>query len=257
VDILTKLALSDPTSTDSQNAMEHDILCGSPISPDNWATVKGDKDKSKAELDKLIDMMNIFNTHMTKTVKASVPDIYSQINEAYGDLRPNPFSGVVVWKLISTLYTGVDILRKDVIREQLRLTTEATLVGVKDVPGWLGSIESIYKEYVTSAGNNSLTYIVADDVVMAKTLKKIHEGRYISHDPDIKKCHKISDVVKELMDKRESKTLGAQQFRTLYTNVTKVTNNLIYGADAVMNVLDPNGPVQSSRCNQRSVSHGI
>ena len=40
VDILTKLDLSDPTSADLQNAMEHVILCGSPISPDNWATVK-------------------------------------------------------------------------------------------------------------------------------------------------------------------------------------------------------------------------
>ena len=49
------------------------------------------------------------------------------------------------------------------------------------------------------------------------------------------------------MDKREGKTLGAKRFRTLYTNVTKVTNNLIYGADAGMNVLDPNGPARSSR----------
>ena len=103
VDILTKLDLSDPTSADSQYAMEHAMLCGAPISPDDWATVKGNKDKSKAALDKLITMMNIFNTHMTKAVKTTVPDIYSQINEAYDDLRPNPFSGVDVWKLISTL----------------------------------------------------------------------------------------------------------------------------------------------------------
>ena len=247
VDILTKLDLSDPTSADSQNAMEHAMLCGAPISPDNWATVKGDKDKSKAALDKLIAMMNIFNTHMTKAVKATVPDIYSQINEEYDDLRPNPFSGVAAWKLISTLYAGADILRKDVLREQLRLATEATLVRAKDVPGWLGNIESIYKEYVTAAGNNSLAYSAADDVVMAKALNKLHEGRYISHAPDIKEWHKISDVAKELMDKREAKTLGAKQFRTLYTNVTKVTNNLIYGADAGMNVLDPNGPARSAR----------
>ncbi len=77
---------------------------------------------------------------------------------------------------------------------------------------------------MTSAGNNSLAYNVADDVVMAKTLNKMHEGRYISHAPDIKECHKISDVAKELMDKREAKTLGAKRFRTLYTNVTNLSD---------------------------------
>ena len=80
----------------------------------------------------------------------------------------------------------------------------------KDVPGWLGNIESIYKEYVTAAGNTALAYSSADDVVMAKALNKLHEGRYISHAPDIKEWHKISEVVKELMDKREAKTLGAK-----------------------------------------------
>ncbi len=108
-DILTKLDLSDPTSADSQNVMEHAMLCGAPISPESWAAVKADKDKSKAALDRLIAMMNIFNTYMTKAVKATVPDIYSQVNEAYDDLRPNPFSGVAVWKLISTLYAGADV----------------------------------------------------------------------------------------------------------------------------------------------------
>jgi hypothetical protein len=183
---------------------------------------------------------------MTKTVKTTVPDIYSQINEAYDDLRPNPFSGVAVWKLISTLYAGADVLLKDVLREQLRLATEATLVRVKDIPGWVGNIETICKEYVTTAGNTALTHSSPDDVVMTKVLNKLHEGRYISHAPDIKEWHKISEVAKELMDKRETKTLGAKQFRTLYTNVTKVTNILNYGADADMNVLNPNGPARSA-----------
>ena len=99
------------------------MLCGAPISPDDWAGVKGNKDQRKAALDKLIAMMNIFNTHMTKTVKSTVPDIYSQINEAYDDLRSNLFSGVAAWKLISTQYAGADILHKDMLREQLRLDT--------------------------------------------------------------------------------------------------------------------------------------
>jgi hypothetical protein len=166
VDILTfsQLDLSDPTSTDSQYIMEHVMLCGAPISPDIWAAVKDDKDKSKASLDKLIAMMNIFNTRMTKAVKAKLPDIYSQVNEVYDDLRPNPFSGVAAWKLISTLYAGADVLRKDVLREQLRLATEAALVRVKDVPGWSGNIESIYKEFVTASGNSNIAYSIADDV---------------------------------------------------------------------------------------------
>ena len=100
---------------------------------------------------------------------------------------------------------------------------------------------------MTAAGNTSLAYSSTDDVVIAKALNKLHEGRYISHAPDIKEWHKISEVAKELMDKREAKTLGAKQFRTLYTNVTKVTNILNYGADAGMNVLDPNGPARSAR----------
>ena len=57
---------------------------------------------------------------------------------------------------------------------------------VKDVPGWLGNIESIYKEYVTVAGNTALAYRSVDDVVMDKELNKMYEVRYISHDPDIK-----------------------------------------------------------------------
>jgi hypothetical protein len=91
-DILTKLDLSDPTSADSQNVMEHAMLCGAPISPERWVSVKTDKDKSKAALDRLIAMMNIFNTHMTKSVKDTVPDIYSQVHEPYDDLRPNTLS---------------------------------------------------------------------------------------------------------------------------------------------------------------------
>jgi hypothetical protein len=61
---------------------------------------------------------------MTKAVKDTVPDIYNQVNEAYDGLRVNPFSGVTGWKLISTLHSGTDVLRKDVLREQLRLVTE-------------------------------------------------------------------------------------------------------------------------------------
>ena len=185
-DILTKLDLSDPTSTDSQNVMEHAMLCGAPISHESWAAVKTDKDKSKAALDKLIAMMNIFNTHMTKAVKTTVPDIYSQVNEAYDDLRPNPFSGVAAWKLISTLYAGADVLRKDVLREQLRLATEAPLVRAKDVQGWLGNIESIYKEFVTASGNSAVAYSIADDEVMPKALNKLHEGIFITQAPNIK-----------------------------------------------------------------------
>ncbi len=49
------------------------------------------------------------------------------------------------------------------------------------------------------------------------------------------------------MDKRENKSLGAKQFRTLYTDVTKVTNILYYGAESGLNVLDPNGPASSTR----------
>jgi hypothetical protein len=49
------------------------------------------------------------------------------------------------------------------------------------------------------------------------------------------------------MDKRENKSLGTKQFRTLYTNVTKVTNILYYGAESGLNVLDPNGPARSAR----------
>ncbi len=153
----------------------------------------------------------------------------------------------MTWKLISTLYSGADVLRKDVLREQLRLATEATLKRAKDVPEWLGNIESIYKEFVTASGNNSVAYSIADDVVMPKALNKLHEGRFINHAPDIKEWHKISDVAKDLMDKRESKALGTRQFRTLYTSVTKVTNTLCFGAESGLNVLDPNGPARSAR----------
>jgi hypothetical protein len=111
----------------------------------------------------LIAMMNMFNTHMTKAVKATVPDIYSQVNETYDDLRPNPFSGIAAWKLISTLYAGADVLREDVLREQLRLA-------------------------------------IADDGVMPKALNKLHEGRFINQSLDIKEWHKFSDVSKELMN---------------------------------------------------------
>ena len=79
----------------------------------------------------------------------------------------------------------------------------------KDVSGWMGYIESFYKELVTTSGNNTITYSIADDVVMTKSLNKLHEGKYITH-PEIKEWNKISDVGKELMDKREGKTLGVK-----------------------------------------------
>jgi hypothetical protein len=46
------------------------------------------------------------------------------------------------------------------------------------------------------------------------------------------------------MDKRENKSLGAKQFRTLYTNVTEMTDIIYFGAESGMNVLDPNGPAR-------------
>jgi hypothetical protein len=74
-----------------------------------------------------------------------------------------------------------------------------------------------------------------------------HFRFYLNQAPDIKEWHKISGVSKDLMDKRENKRLGSKQFRTLYTNVTKETNILYYGAESGMNVLDPNGPARSVR----------
>jgi hypothetical protein len=73
-----------------------------------------------------------------------------------------------------------------VLREQLRLVTEAPLVRVKDIQGWLGNIESIYKEFVTVSGNTVVSYTIADDVVITKALNKLHEGIFITQAPDIK-----------------------------------------------------------------------
>ncbi len=57
---------------------------------------------------------------------------------------------------------------------------------VKDIQGWLGNIESIYKEFVTVSGNTVVSYTIADDVVITKALNKLHEGIFITQAPDIK-----------------------------------------------------------------------
>jgi hypothetical protein len=66
-DILKKIDLQDPINSDSQVVLEHVFLCGAPITNDEWTIIKGDKDKSRVALFKLIEFMNVFSDEISKT----------------------------------------------------------------------------------------------------------------------------------------------------------------------------------------------
>ncbi len=102
-DILKKIDLQDPTDSDSQVVLAHAILCGSPITNDDWTVVKGDKDKSRVALSKLIEFMNVFSDEISKTTFDAVPEIHSTINDEYDDVRTNPFAVIALWKMVTTL----------------------------------------------------------------------------------------------------------------------------------------------------------
>ncbi len=70
-------------NSDSQVVLEHAILCGAPITNDDWSIVKGDKDKNKVALSKLIEFMNVFSDEISKTTLDAVPEIHCTINDKY------------------------------------------------------------------------------------------------------------------------------------------------------------------------------
>jgi hypothetical protein len=78
-----KRDLEDPMNSDSQVVLEHAILCGAPITNDDWSIVKGDKDKNKVALSKLIEFMNVFSDEISKTTLDAVPEIHCTINDKY------------------------------------------------------------------------------------------------------------------------------------------------------------------------------
>jgi hypothetical protein len=82
-DILKKRDLQDPMKSDSQVVLEHAILCGAPITNDDWLIDKGDKDKSKVALSKLTEFMNVFSDEISKTTLDAVPEIHCTINDEY------------------------------------------------------------------------------------------------------------------------------------------------------------------------------
>ena len=100
-DILKKIDLQDPTGSDSQVVLEHAILCGAPITNDDWTVVKGDKDKSRVALSKLIEFMNVFSDEISKTTLDAVPEIHCTINDEYDEVRTNPFAGIALWKMVT------------------------------------------------------------------------------------------------------------------------------------------------------------
>ncbi len=76
-DILKKIDLQDPINSDSQVVLEHAILCGAPITNDEWTVIKGDKDKSRVALFKLIEFMNVFSDEISKTTLDAHMNVFS------------------------------------------------------------------------------------------------------------------------------------------------------------------------------------
>jgi hypothetical protein len=163
------------------------------------------------------------------------------INEEYDEVHANPFAGIAVWKMVTTKYEGTDVLRKDTLREQLINATKIPLMRAKDVPGWMNNIRSIFKEFVQAHGNTAASYVIADDLVMSKTLTILTQGAY-AQGADIVDWHTISEVAKEIKNQRDSHKLAAKQFYILYDKVSKKTDTLFGGAQSSYNSLDPNGP---------------
>jgi hypothetical protein len=83
---------------------------------------------------------------------------------------------ITVYRVLQTLYTGSDMLRRDTLREQLLNATHIPLVRAKDVPGWLNNVRNIFKEFVKAKGNTGTSYVIADDLVMARTLSLLTQG---------------------------------------------------------------------------------
>ncbi len=240
-DILKKIDLQDPTDSDSQIVLEHVILCGAPITNNDWTVVKGDKDKSRVTLSKLIEFMNVFSDEISKTTFDEVPEIHSTINDEYDDVRTNPFTGIALWKMVTTLYAGSDMLRRDALWEQLMNATHIPLKRTKDVPDWLNNLRNIFKEFVQAHGNTGNSYIIANDLVMAKTLTLLTQGQFAQGE-DIPDWAKVDEVAKIIRDQRETGKLTDKQFYTLYDKVTDQTNSLFYGVQSSYNKLDPYGP---------------
>jgi len=136
------------------------------------------KDKSRVALSKLIEFMNVFSDEISKTTFDAVPEIHCTINDEYDEVRTNPFAGIALWKMVTTLYAGSDMLRRDALREQLMNATHIPLQRAKDVPGWLNNLRNIYKEFVQAQGNTGSSYIIADDLVMARTLALLTQGQF-------------------------------------------------------------------------------
>jgi hypothetical protein len=85
-------------------------------------------------LSKLIEFMNVFSDQISKTFNTE-PEIHCTIiNDEYDDVRTNPFTGIVSWKMVTTLYTGSDMFRRDSLWEQLLNVTHISLQRAKDVP---------------------------------------------------------------------------------------------------------------------------
>jgi hypothetical protein len=80
--------------------------------------------------------------------------------------------------MVTTLYAGSDMLRRDALREQLMNATHIPLQRVKDVPDWLNNLWNIFKEFVQVHGNTGNSYIISDDLVMARTLELLTQGQF-------------------------------------------------------------------------------
>jgi hypothetical protein len=170
-----------------------------------------------------------------------VPEIHCTINDEYDEVRTNPFAGIALWKMVTTLYAGSDMLRRDALREQLMNATHIPLQRAKDVPGWLNNLRNIYKEFVQAQGNTGSAYIIADDLVMARVLALLTQGQFALGE-DIADWAKIAEAAKAIRDQREAGKLTGKQFYALYDKVTEQTNSLFCGVQSSYNKLDPNGP---------------
>jgi hypothetical protein len=133
-DILKKLDLQDPMNSESQVVLDHAILCGESITNVDWSRVKKDREKSRVTPSKFIEFMNVFSDEISKTTLDEVPEIHCTINDEYDEVRTNPFVDLALWKMVTTMYVGSDMVRRDSLWEQLLYTTHILLVRVKDVP---------------------------------------------------------------------------------------------------------------------------
>jgi hypothetical protein len=195
----------------------------------------------------------MFSDQISKATFDTVPEIHCTINDEYDEVRTNPFAGIALWKLVTTLYVGSDVLRRDALREQLLNAIHCPLVRAKDVPDWLNNVRNIFKEFVQAHGNSNSSYIIADDLVMARSLtlltqRELLKSRTLLIGPKSLKLPRASEI-----SGRPARSLGSNSIPCMIKSPIRQTLSSA-GFNPATTSWTPMGPQQltSQGCPEAS-----